>query len=149
MSTYLRHMGGYKQSYLKGRSFDKIKEIFNREMRHVNDFVTIDSEAQKSSAKEAQKSSTKRTAEHIESDISKKQKVDENVEPIIDDNKELKKCIEIVPDDGDEKDQMRIDEEYARKLQAEEQKVVRLSSAQQDEEASNSWDNIKAMMDAD
>nr|GEZ33480.1 hypothetical protein [Tanacetum cinerariifolium] len=29
-------------------------------------------------------------------------KVDENAEPVIDDSKELRKCIEIVPDDGDE-----------------------------------------------
>nr|GEX31762.1 hypothetical protein [Tanacetum cinerariifolium] len=62
----------------------------------------MDSEAQKSSAKEAQESSTKKAAEHLESDISKKQKVDENVKPVIDDTKELKKCMEIVPDDGDE-----------------------------------------------
>nr|GEU54135.1 ribonuclease H-like domain, reverse transcriptase, RNA-dependent DNA polymerase [Tanacetum cinerariifolium] len=40
------------------------------------------------------------------------------------------------------KDQMRIDEEYARKLQAVEQEATRLSRAQQDEEANNSWDNI-------
>nr|GEW99335.1 hypothetical protein [Tanacetum cinerariifolium] len=39
---------------------------------------------------EAQESSAKRTAEHLESDISKKQKVDENVEPVIDDSEELK-----------------------------------------------------------
>nr|GFD52773.1 hypothetical protein [Tanacetum cinerariifolium] len=37
---------------------------------------------------------------HLESDISKKQKVDENVEPAIDDYEEHRKCIEIVPDDG-------------------------------------------------
>nr|GEX46054.1 hypothetical protein [Tanacetum cinerariifolium] len=79
------------------RTFDRIIEI-----RKVNDFVAIDSEAQKSSAKEAQESSTKRTTKHLESDISKKQKVDENVEPIIDDSEELKKCMEIVLDDGDE-----------------------------------------------
>nr|GEY92232.1 hypothetical protein [Tanacetum cinerariifolium] len=103
MSTYLRHMGGYKQSHLKGKSFDNIKELFDREMRKVNDFVTMDSEAQKSSEKEAQESSTKRTAEHLESDISKKQKVDENVKPVVDDSEELRKCIETVPDDGDEK----------------------------------------------
>nr|GEX31691.1 uncharacterized mitochondrial protein AtMg00810-like [Tanacetum cinerariifolium] len=36
------------------------------------------------------------------------------------------------------KDQMRIDEEYARKLEAEEQKAARLSRAQQDEEANKS-----------
>nr|GFA58936.1 hypothetical protein [Tanacetum cinerariifolium] len=65
MSTYLKHMGGYKQSHLKGRSFDEIKELFDREMR-------------------------------------KKQKVDKNVEPVINDSKELRKCIEIVPDNGDD-----------------------------------------------
>nr|GEZ70033.1 hypothetical protein [Tanacetum cinerariifolium] len=58
--------------------------------------------AQKSSRKEASESSTKRTVESLESDISKKQKVDENVEQVIDDTKELKKCMEIVPDVGDE-----------------------------------------------
>nr|GEX67459.1 integrase, catalytic region, zinc finger, CCHC-type, peptidase aspartic, catalytic [Tanacetum cinerariifolium] len=62
MSTYLRHMGGYKQSHLKGMSFDKIKELFDREMT----------------------------------------KVDENVEPAIDDYVALRKCIGIFPDDGDE-----------------------------------------------
>nr|GFB76121.1 hypothetical protein [Tanacetum cinerariifolium] len=71
-------------------------------MRKVNDFIAMDSEAQKSSSKEAQESSTKRIAEHLESDISKKQKVDENVKLVIDDSEELKKYMEIVPDDGDE-----------------------------------------------
>nr|GEU92022.1 retrovirus-related Pol polyprotein from transposon TNT 1-94 [Tanacetum cinerariifolium] len=47
------------------------------------------------------------------------------------------------------KDQMRIDEEYARKLQAKEQEAARLSRAQQDEEANNSQDNIQAMTNAD
>nr|GEU83837.1 hypothetical protein [Tanacetum cinerariifolium] len=92
----------YQLQEPKGRSFDKIKELFDREMRKVNDFVAMDSKAQKSIAKEAQESSSKRTAEHLEYDISKKQKVDENVEPVINDTKELKKCMEIVPDDGDE-----------------------------------------------
>nr|GFA30064.1 hypothetical protein [Tanacetum cinerariifolium] len=94
MSTYVKHMGGYKQSHSKGMSFDKIKKLFDREMTKVNDFIAMNSEAQESS--------TKRTTEHLESDIFKKQKVDENVEPVIDDSEELKKCMEIVPDDGDE-----------------------------------------------
>nr|GEV73523.1 putative reverse transcriptase domain-containing protein [Tanacetum cinerariifolium] len=51
---------------------------------------------------EAQESITKRKAEHLESDISKKQKVDKNVEPAINDSKELRKCIEIVLDNRDE-----------------------------------------------
>nr|GEW03135.1 hypothetical protein [Tanacetum cinerariifolium] len=45
MSTYLRHMGGYTQSHLKGMSFDKIKKLFDREMTKVNDFLAMDSEA--------------------------------------------------------------------------------------------------------
>nr|GEU81353.1 hypothetical protein [Tanacetum cinerariifolium] len=73
-----------------------------REMRKVNNFIAMDSEAQKRNGKETQESSTKRTAKSLESDISKKQKVDENVEPVINDNEELKKCMKIVPDDGDE-----------------------------------------------
>nr|GEU40753.1 hypothetical protein [Tanacetum cinerariifolium] len=72
-------------------SFDEIKELFDREMRKVNDFIVMDSEEQESS--------TKRTAEQLESNISKKQKVDENV---IDAAEELKNCIKIVLDDGDE-----------------------------------------------
>nr|GEZ84752.1 hypothetical protein [Tanacetum cinerariifolium] len=87
-------MGGYKQSQLKGRSFDEIKKLFDKEMIKVNDFIAMDLEAQESS--------TKRTTEHLESDISKKQKVDKNVEPVIDDSKELRNRIEIVSDDGDE-----------------------------------------------
>nr|GEV39335.1 hypothetical protein [Tanacetum cinerariifolium] len=90
MTTYLKHMGGYKQSHRKVRSFDEIKKLFDRDMRKVNDFIAMDSEAQKSSTKEAQESSTKRTVKHLESDISKKQKVDENVKLIIDDSEELK-----------------------------------------------------------
>nr|GEY58972.1 hypothetical protein [Tanacetum cinerariifolium] len=46
------------------------------------------------------------------------------------------------------KDQIRMDEEYARQLEAEEQEAARLSRAQQDKEANISWDNTQAMMEA-
>nr|GEU89955.1 hypothetical protein [Tanacetum cinerariifolium] len=72
------------------------------EMRKVNNFIAMDSKAQKRCRKEAQESGTKRTVDSLEHDIYKKQKVDENVEPVIDDTEELKKCMETVPDDGDE-----------------------------------------------
>nr|GEW24344.1 hypothetical protein [Tanacetum cinerariifolium] len=71
------------------------------EIKKVNDFIDMDSEAQKSSGKEAQESSSKRIAKSLEYDIFQKQKVDENVEPVINDTEELKKCMEIVLDDGD------------------------------------------------
>nr|GFB41780.1 hypothetical protein [Tanacetum cinerariifolium] len=47
------------------------------------------------------------------------------------------------------KDQMRIDEEYARNLQTKEQETERLSRSQQHEGSNNSWDNMQAMMVAD
>nr|GEV59776.1 hypothetical protein [Tanacetum cinerariifolium] len=47
------------------------------------------------------------------------------------------------------KDQMRMDEEYAKRLKAKEQEAARLSRAQQDEEDNISWDNTQAMMEAD
>nr|GEV48035.1 hypothetical protein [Tanacetum cinerariifolium] len=76
------------------RSFDKIKELLDREMTKVNNFIDMDSEAQESS--------TKKTEEHLESEISMKQKVDENVKSAINDSEELRKYIEIVPNDVDE-----------------------------------------------
>ncbi|GJS91024.1 putative ribonuclease H-like domain-containing protein [Tanacetum coccineum] len=43
--------------------------------------------------------SKKRTREELESDNSKKQKIDENVEAEVDDEEEMKRLMEIVPDD--------------------------------------------------
>nr|GEX14028.1 ribonuclease H-like domain-containing protein [Tanacetum cinerariifolium] len=97
-----RAKGRYKHSHLKGRSYDEVKNLFDREMRKINRFIAVDSKAQKSSGKEAQESSTQRTTEILKFDISKKQKVDKNIDPAIDDTEELKKCMKIVPDDGDE-----------------------------------------------
>nr|GEX47082.1 hypothetical protein [Tanacetum cinerariifolium] len=91
-----------QKARLLGRSYDEVKNLFDREMRKVNSFIAMDLEVQKSSGKEAQESSTKRTTESLESYIFKKQKVDENVDQVIDDTEELKKCMEIVPVDGDE-----------------------------------------------
>ncbi|GJT00074.1 hypothetical protein Tco_0821243 [Tanacetum coccineum] len=46
-----------------------------------------------------QESSSKRAGEELEFDNSKKQKLDENVEAEVDDEAEMKKHMEIVPDD--------------------------------------------------
>nr|GEY41158.1 hypothetical protein [Tanacetum cinerariifolium] len=69
---------------LQAREREEFSEVQKArlEMTKVNDFIAMDSEAQESS--------TKRTAKHLESDISKKLKVDENVEPAIDDSEELR-----------------------------------------------------------
>ncbi|GKE95766.1 hypothetical protein Tco_1580621 [Tanacetum coccineum] len=58
----------------------------------------IDTESLKK-AEMVQESSSKRTGEELESDNSKKQKKDENVEAKVDDKAEMKKLMKIVPDD--------------------------------------------------
>ncbi|GJT60289.1 hypothetical protein Tco_1003822 [Tanacetum coccineum] len=51
MSTYLKHMGGYTYKQLKGKSFDEIQKLFDKEMKRVNTFVAMGSEQKESSKK--------------------------------------------------------------------------------------------------
>nr|GEY30710.1 hypothetical protein [Tanacetum cinerariifolium] len=69
-------------------------------MDWINNFVAMDSEAVKDRAVK----SSKRPREDLESDKSKKQKLNENVQAEVadDDTVELKRCMEIVPEDDDE-----------------------------------------------
>ncbi|GKC22974.1 putative ribonuclease H-like domain-containing protein, partial [Tanacetum coccineum] len=88
MSIYLKHMVGYKYNQLKGRSYDEIQKLFDKEMKRVNSFVAMNSKAQEISGKKdessskkteiAQDSSAKRVGDKLESDNSKKQKTDEH-----------------------------------------------------------------------
>ncbi|GJZ28601.1 hypothetical protein Tco_0573248 [Tanacetum coccineum] len=87
------------------------KGLFDKAMKRVNTFVDMDTELVRDSEVRAvgsetkEESSSKRTGKELESDKSKKQKLDEKVEAEIDDAKEaeeLKQCLEIVPDDGDD-----------------------------------------------
>ncbi|GJX11399.1 hypothetical protein Tco_0201258 [Tanacetum coccineum] len=64
----------------------------------VDLFVPMDTKVVEGSKSQAEGSS-KRTGEELESDNSKKQKIDENVEAEVDDEAEMKKHMEIVPDD--------------------------------------------------
>ncbi|GJX22532.1 hypothetical protein Tco_0226977 [Tanacetum coccineum] len=102
MCTYLKHMAGYKQNQLKSKKYDEIQKLFDKSMTRVNMFVDMDTELVKESSRKAemvQESSSKRAGKELESDNSKKQKLDENVEAKVDDKAEMKKHIEIVPDD--------------------------------------------------
>ncbi|GJR62622.1 hypothetical protein Tco_1504784 [Tanacetum coccineum] len=72
MSTYLKHMAGYKQNQLKSKNYDEIQNSKKAEM--------------------AQESSVKRAGDELEQEKAKKQKID-------DDEAHMKKHIEIVPDD--------------------------------------------------
>ncbi|GJT49511.1 ribonuclease H-like domain-containing protein [Tanacetum coccineum] len=109
ISIYLKHMGGYKHNQLKGRSYDEIQKLFDKEMKRVNSFVAMNSEAQeisgkkdKGSSKKAeivQDSSAKRAGDKLEYDKSKKQNTNENKEVEVDNEAELKKHMVTVKDD--------------------------------------------------
>ncbi|GJZ91177.1 hypothetical protein Tco_0663104 [Tanacetum coccineum] len=59
MSTYLKHMGGYTYKQLKGKSFDEIQKLFDKEMKRVNTFVAMGSEVQESKEKKVEGSEQK------------------------------------------------------------------------------------------
>ncbi|GJZ33409.1 hypothetical protein Tco_0578845 [Tanacetum coccineum] len=117
MSTYLKHMGGYTYKQLKGKSFDEIQKLFDKEMKRVNTFVAMGSEVQESKEKkvegnkETAKGSRKkmlrrkRAGKEQQQESSKKQKVEEEkesdeVEEVDkDDEAELKKHLVIKKDE--------------------------------------------------
>ncbi|GJR41039.1 hypothetical protein Tco_1216723 [Tanacetum coccineum] len=98
MSTYLKNMARYKHNQLKIKSFEDIQMLFDKEMKRVNTFVDMDTELVKGSETRTEGSS-KREGEELESENLKKKKLDENVEDEVDDEAEMKKHMEIVPDD--------------------------------------------------
>ncbi|GJT38197.1 hypothetical protein Tco_0938062 [Tanacetum coccineum] len=79
MSIYLKHMGGYKHNQLKGRSYDEIQKLFDKEMKRVNSFVA-------------------KLKKSVEIRM-KKQKTDENEQVEVDNEAELKMHMVIVKDD--------------------------------------------------
>ncbi|GKA43374.1 putative ribonuclease H-like domain-containing protein [Tanacetum coccineum] len=99
MSTYLKHMAGYKQSQFKNKSFAEIQKLFDKAMTRVNMFVDMDTELVKESSKNAkaemaQESSSKRAGDELEQEKEKKQKIDDDQEKA-----EMKNLIEVVPDE--------------------------------------------------
>ncbi|GJU18566.1 ribonuclease H-like domain-containing protein [Tanacetum coccineum] len=96
--TYLKNMDNYKHSQLKNKCCEEIQMLFYNTMKWADSFVPMDSEVVEGSKSQAE-GSKKRTREELESDNSKKQKIDENVEAKVDDEAEMKKHMEIVHDD--------------------------------------------------
>ncbi|GJX30179.1 uncharacterized mitochondrial protein-like protein, partial [Tanacetum coccineum] len=97
MYTYMKHMAGYKDNKFKGKSFDAIKQMFDKAYKQVNDFVPMDTKSSRkkvdSSRKKAE-SSKKRTRAVLGEESVKKQKVYDDAEKA-----ELKACLEIVSND--------------------------------------------------
>ncbi|GJR92877.1 hypothetical protein Tco_0265051 [Tanacetum coccineum] len=97
MCTYMKHMAGYKDKNFKGKSFDAIKQMFDKAYKQVNDFVPMDTQSsgkKVDSSRNKAKSSKKRTRAVLGEKSVKRQKVKDDVEKA-----ELKACLEIVPGD--------------------------------------------------
>ncbi|GJW91389.1 hypothetical protein Tco_0168942 [Tanacetum coccineum] len=89
LCTYMKHMAGYKDKDFKGKSFDAIKQMFNKAYKQVNDFVLMDTESSRKKAV-----SKKRAGERPSKESAKRQKIEHDAEKA-----ELKACLEIVPGD--------------------------------------------------
>ncbi|GJY87501.1 hypothetical protein Tco_0502129 [Tanacetum coccineum] len=74
MSTYLKHMGNFKHSQLKSKTYEDIERLFEIEMKRVNSFIPMDADDR---TDKEQERSPKRVGDDLESDVSKKQRVDE------------------------------------------------------------------------
>nr|GEZ55618.1 hypothetical protein [Tanacetum cinerariifolium] len=96
-----KNMDGWKTRALKNKLFAKIQDLFNKALKRVNMFVYMDTEVVESTKKNkeetVQESSSKRAGDELEQESSKKQKIEDENESI-----KLKRCLEIVLDDGDE-----------------------------------------------
>ncbi|GJV99279.1 hypothetical protein Tco_1554531 [Tanacetum coccineum] len=67
MCTYMKHMAGYKDKKFKGKSFDAIKQMFDKAYKQVSDFVPMDTKSSRkkvdSSGKKAESSKKRRLKE--------------------------------------------------------------------------------------
>nr|GEX07531.1 hypothetical protein [Tanacetum cinerariifolium] len=91
MCTYLKNMPGFTHNQLKNKSFEEVKNAFNKTMSWINSFVSIDSEVVKDRAEGSEtkaEGSSKRAGEELEYDKSKRQKLDEKVEAKEDNDQE-------------------------------------------------------------
>ncbi|GKD47266.1 hypothetical protein Tco_1271911 [Tanacetum coccineum] len=76
MSTYLKHMGRYKHKQLMRKSYDEIQKVFDKEMKRVNTFMAMSSEAQESNEKKVEGSEEKAKSRRKKS-LGEKRALDE------------------------------------------------------------------------
>ncbi|GJR94161.1 hypothetical protein Tco_0266335 [Tanacetum coccineum] len=86
-------------------SFKRVNTFVDFRTEFVEGAKKMEESSMKDKAETIQESSSKRAGGELESNKSKKRKLNEKVEAEVDDNKEaegLKQFLEIVPDDGDD-----------------------------------------------
>nr|GEU30278.1 reverse transcriptase domain-containing protein [Tanacetum cinerariifolium] len=78
MCTYLKNMAGFTPNKLKNKSFKEVQKAFDNTMSWINSFVPKDKEVAEGS-KTRVEGSSKRAGEELESNKSKKKKLNEKV----------------------------------------------------------------------
>nr|GEX74796.1 hypothetical protein [Tanacetum cinerariifolium] len=68
MGTYLKNMDGWKPKASKNKSFAKIKELFDKAMTRINNFVDFRTELVEESSKKAEETELKRYLEIVPND---------------------------------------------------------------------------------
>ncbi|GJU63263.1 hypothetical protein Tco_1245098 [Tanacetum coccineum] len=67
MMTYLKHMGGYKHNQLKGKTYEELQRLYERQQKSIQDFKPMDTEEIKDSAKKDDS-----TSKPVEGSLKKK-----------------------------------------------------------------------------
>nr|GEU79001.1 reverse transcriptase domain-containing protein [Tanacetum cinerariifolium] len=94
------NMDGYKINYFKGMTYDEIRPLFEKHYNYNQAFLNVVNEGVKVLKKEVSQEtkvkveSSKREGESLEKVVSTEQKMEQET-------MELRKCLHIVPDDGD------------------------------------------------
>nr|GEW19664.1 RNA-directed DNA polymerase, eukaryota [Tanacetum cinerariifolium] len=99
MIVYLKNMAGYKMNYFKRMTYDEIIPLFEKHYNYNQAFLNKVNEGvkvpEKEVSQEVKVESSKREGGSLEKEIAKKQKIKQETE-------ELKKHLQIVPDDDDD-----------------------------------------------
>ncbi|GJR39507.1 hypothetical protein Tco_1215191 [Tanacetum coccineum] len=72
MMTYLKNMGGYKHSQLKGKTYEEIQGLYEREQKFIHDFVPMDSKKEEKKLMEPE-SEGKKKEEAVEYEKEKEE----------------------------------------------------------------------------
>nr|GEW95240.1 hypothetical protein [Tanacetum cinerariifolium] len=82
MSTYLKNMAGFTHNQLKNKSFKEVQKAFDNSISWINSFVPMVKDRAEGSKTRAERSS-KREGEELDSDKSKKQKLDDRLRDLV------------------------------------------------------------------
>ncbi|GKA80223.1 hypothetical protein Tco_0786819 [Tanacetum coccineum] len=66
MMTYLKNMGGYKHSPLKGKTYEEIQGLYERVQKFIHDFVPMDSEKEEKKSMEPEREADGSSSYHGE-----------------------------------------------------------------------------------